>query len=380
MEEEYAEDEEEESEPELFVSPKMELLHQTRKAKELFRFFDPNDSGVIGYRGIKMLLRYRNPTCNEAQLGRLFEAIDANGDGQVTIEEFCEFFISHDGNLDVLPKEEPKKPPRYEMEKWKIEVLDSHNERRSLHETSKLEWSQECYEHAKKQANACQAKGALFHGNRQGRSGLHGQNIFVCQEFISKRKLAEAVIGSWYNQYRSPGYDFKAPGLTEGTEQFSQIVWRGTTHVGMAASDDGTYVVANYLPAGNAASPDAFEANVGPPAGTAAFYYKKREPTRPKQKEVVDSTAAKKEELPPDSQTSCRGKKMKELKAFIDGCTPFMRSKIETAFANDASSVTVERSFWQGTLEKPPKTRFKVSVCYTDKSRKPTIMRFTSNG
>ena len=30
-----------------------------------------------------------------------------------------------------------------------------------------------------------------------------------------------------------------------------QLVWMGTTHVGAARSEDGVYVVANYLPAGN---------------------------------------------------------------------------------------------------------------------------------
>jgi len=35
------------------------------------------------------------------------------------------------------------------------------------------------------------------------------------------------------------------------TGHFTQVVWAATTHVGAARSADGTYVAANYFPAGN---------------------------------------------------------------------------------------------------------------------------------
>ena len=36
----------------------------------------------------------------------------------------------------------------------------------------------ECYENAKRQADACQAAGRMLQGHCEGTSGRHGQNIY----------------------------------------------------------------------------------------------------------------------------------------------------------------------------------------------------------
>lgn len=44
---------------------------------------------------------------------------------------------------------------------------------------------------------------------------------------------------SWVDEALRPGYDFdKASTTKPGTEQFTQVVWRATTQVGMALSED----------------------------------------------------------------------------------------------------------------------------------------------
>ena len=40
---------------------------------------------------------------------------------------------------------------------------DAHNDFRREHGSAVLQWSDECYQAAKKQADACQAKGCMFH-------------------------------------------------------------------------------------------------------------------------------------------------------------------------------------------------------------------------
>jgi hypothetical protein len=40
---------------------------------------------------------------------------------------------------------------------------DAHNDFRREHGSAALQWSDECYQSAKKQADACQAKGCMFH-------------------------------------------------------------------------------------------------------------------------------------------------------------------------------------------------------------------------
>ena len=46
------------------------------------------------------------------------------------------------------------------------------------------------------------------------------------------------------------------------TGHFTQVVWVGTTHVGLSASNCGNFIFANYFPAGNMQG--SFERNVFP--------------------------------------------------------------------------------------------------------------------
>lgn len=43
---------------------------------------------------------------------------------------------------------------------------------------------------------------------------------------------------SWVDEALRPGYDFDKASTKPGTEQFTQVVWRATTQVGMALSED----------------------------------------------------------------------------------------------------------------------------------------------
>ena len=144
---------------------------------------------------------------------------------------------------------------------WIKECLDCHNKFRANHGVPALEWSHECYEFALLQAETCQANGKISHGNQAGPSGFHGQNTYGCSE----PDPACNAVQSWYNEIKDPGYDFQSPGPKPGVNHFTQVVWKGTTKVGMAKSKDGRFIVANYFPGGNITNEGYYKENIPAP-------------------------------------------------------------------------------------------------------------------
>ncbi len=72
---------------------------------------------------------------------------------------------------------------------------------------------------------------------------------------------ADEATTLWYNEYKK--YNFSWPGFSSGTGHFTQVVWKGSSRLGMGvarASSGYYYVVGNYDPPGNYA--DQFRRNV----------------------------------------------------------------------------------------------------------------------
>eukprot|EP00933_Yihiella_yeosuensis_P019744 TRINITY_DN1594_c0_g2_i1.p1 TRINITY_DN1594_c0_g2~~TRINITY_DN1594_c0_g2_i1.p1 ORF type:complete len:257 (-),score=55.80 TRINITY_DN1594_c0_g2_i1:218-988(-) len=215
-------------------------------------------------------------------------------------------------------------------EEWKAAVLDAHNKHRKIHDAPPLAWSEDCYLEAKKQADACQAKDDLFHGHLEGKSGRHGQNAFFSSRPGSS---ADKAVASWYNEIDNPGYDFSNPGFGSGTGHFTQVVWKGSSHVGMAVSEDGCYVVANYWPAGNLMG--SFEQNVVPPEGGRPFASESK-PAIPPKEDDRKAADGSKQVIVATSMTA-------ELEAAFDGCPFDFKDKAAEAFASGGSiTVTVQ--------------------------------------
>ncbi len=73
---------------------------------------------------------------------------------------------------------------------------------------------------------------------------------------------AQEVVDNWYSEQNN--YNYNHPGFNSGTGHFTQLVWKATTHIGVGRATNGnkTFVVANYIPAGNITNQGQFEQNV----------------------------------------------------------------------------------------------------------------------
>ncbi|CAF3299972.1 unnamed protein product [Rotaria socialis] len=74
---------------------------------------------------------------------------------------------------------------------------------------------------------------------------------------------------AWYNEISL--YNYKSPGFSAATGHFTQVVWAGSTQLGIGiaftSNNLAAYVVANYFPPGNYLG--QFPANVLPRCATS---------------------------------------------------------------------------------------------------------------
>jgi len=137
--------------------------------------------------------------------------------------------------------------------KFKEEILASHAKCRKLHGLPALEWDEGCQITAEKWAIEIKKIRKMEHGGLTHPSGKKmGQNLAMIGGNPFRDLPGDRATYMWYNECVDPGYTF-GPKKNPGTGHFTQVVWRGSTHVGAARIKvgDKSYVVANYLPAGN---------------------------------------------------------------------------------------------------------------------------------
>lgn len=136
-------------------------------------------------------------------------------------------------------------------------TLAAHNMFRAKHGAKPLTWSNDCAKAASKAAEENRAKNAMHHCHCS--QYKHGQNIYWGSAGKGQ-KPEQTAVKAWYDEVNKPGYNFDHAGFSHGTGHFTQVVWRGTTQVGMSFDATGCYIVANYFPAGNMTG--AFQRNV----------------------------------------------------------------------------------------------------------------------
>ncbi|CAE7460953.1 GLIPR2 [Symbiodinium natans] len=337
------------------VKAARELLpsdEHTDKMKKQFKELDLNKDGTLCFDEMQKMMRRLAPDMSEIQLQTLFCAADVNQNGVLELDEFIDFVLHGKAAVAKIMQDPPETEPcpAAVREEWKEHVLFAHNWLRRQHGVLELKWSDECYANAKRQADACQAAGRMLQGHLEGPSGRQGQNLYwnpcLCPS-------PNVIVESWYKELHEPGYDFSKALGSLGTEHFTQVVWKGTSHVAMAVSEDGLFCVANYYPAGNEGS---FKDNVFPdgtpvPRPHAGALAKAKaaalSKSKAKAKAILEAGAD-------GLQTLTVRAPSLAVDEMLEDCPWNFKERIEKAFEEGADLVMIDR------LEEPPQTHIRV--------------------
>ncbi|KAG7314644.1 hypothetical protein KOW79_021947 [Hemibagrus wyckioides] len=139
------------------------------------------------------------------------------------------------------------------------EFLQAHNEYRSKHGAPPLTLDPNLNQSAQAWAQNLLSIKTLKHSNTKV-----GENLYYTYSSPPKKVPGRAAVDSWYNEIKK--YDFNKPGFISGTGHFTQVVWKDSKQLGVGMATDGTttFVVGQYLPAGNISNAGYFEKNVLP--------------------------------------------------------------------------------------------------------------------
>ncbi len=144
------------------------------------------------------------------------------------------------------------------------EALKEHNEMRKKHGASALVLNLDLIKQAEKYAREIAVSTQFVKSNSSMDSKKLGENIFMSMKGCPNGR---EVTSLWYAENKM--HNFKSDSHQKLSENFSQMVWKGTKEVGfgLAKGKRGQYiVVANYYPAGN--TPKEYEQNVSPIASS----------------------------------------------------------------------------------------------------------------
>jgi uncharacterized protein YkwD len=146
---------------------------------------------------------------------------------------------------DRAPSAQPGGKPRPGKAPSEAQALvDAHNRARARHCARPLVWSSKLAQVAQEWAKTLRDRGCMF-----GHSGgSYGENLAAGTAGILD---PEAVVKMWYDELAQ--YKFPDGGFSMKTGHFTQVVWRGTAHVGCGRSQcKGMDIwVCEYDPAGN---------------------------------------------------------------------------------------------------------------------------------
>jgi len=146
------------------------------------------------------------------------------------------------------PGEAKAAAPRVKVtseKKFLEDALKAHNEYRKKHKVPKLTLSDDLCQVAQAWANKIAANDKMEHSENG-----YGENVHWTSANDTDGK---SPVDHWYSEVK----DFKFSGdldYQRGTGHFTQVVWKDTKELGIAKAtgkNGGTYVVANYNPAGN---------------------------------------------------------------------------------------------------------------------------------
>ncbi|XP_073716607.1 GLI pathogenesis-related 2 isoform X1 [Misgurnus anguillicaudatus] len=169
---------------------------------------------------------------------------------------------SHPRNAATSPlggRREPCENSTSMDRSFETEFLQTHNTYRKKHGAPPLNINRNLCRSAQKWAEHLLSIKTLMHS-----TGEHGENIYYAWSSASKKLTGREAVESWYSEIKD--YSFSRPGFSSKTGHFTQVVWKDTKELGVGLATDGntTFVVGQYLPAGNISNAGYFERNVLP--------------------------------------------------------------------------------------------------------------------
>ncbi len=130
-----------------------------------------------------------------------------------------------------------------------IDSLFFHNKKRLIHGVNQLILSKRLCSSAQKWAKYLSKQDIIENSSKQIDNKHIGESILM---FSGKDLSGKELIDIWYNEKEN--YNFNNPLIDYTNEHFTQMIWRDTKEFGLGVSKSNTgntYIVANYLPAGN---------------------------------------------------------------------------------------------------------------------------------
>ncbi|XP_046547164.1 Golgi-associated plant pathogenesis-related protein 1-like isoform X1 [Haliotis rubra] len=145
---------------------------------------------------------------------------------------------------------------------FKQEMIKGHNSFRMCHGSPELSPSEDLCKESQVWANSLSERGYLQYSETSG----VGENI-IFLDLNGKDPVGEEVSKQWYRECAK--YDYSTPRWRKGAMNFTQMIWRSTSEIGVGISkvkgQDRYVVVTQYRPAGNNNMPGEFRKNVLPP-------------------------------------------------------------------------------------------------------------------
>ncbi|MEE6504710.1 hypothetical protein FKM82_005306 [Ascaphus truei] len=146
------------------------------------------------------------------------------------------------------------------MSQFEQAILASHNAYRARHRAPPLQLSRGLCNSAQKWADYLLSIHTMKH------SGWgYGENIYWTNNPSIQQLAGNVAVDAWYNEIKF--YNFSNPGFASNTGHFTQVIWRGSTQLGVGLATDGRgtfYVVGQYNPPGNVNTAAHFQSNVLP--------------------------------------------------------------------------------------------------------------------
>ena len=132
-------------------------------------------------------------------------------------------------------------------------LLASHNRERANFGAAPLKWDPNLAVAAASYGPSLSAMGRLQHSSRANRPG-QAENLWMGTRGAY---APEAMVGTWNDEKRflRPGTfpAVSSTGKWQDVAHFTQVIWKGTTHVGCAVHRDARYdfLICRYSPKGN---------------------------------------------------------------------------------------------------------------------------------